>query len=115
MDVKRFRLLGLPAILLAYTFLYIATTKKDNFRCDEKCQKFIGIDTLLRKNRPYILHGQHCNDSTVCVYVKDSVSQNWSQLSDTVCMYMNAVSLFNYRVIISSVITGDTLVNKKCP
>jgi hypothetical protein len=102
-----------PAILILYGLLYIATTRTT--RCDDKCMKYYGIDTMLRKNRDYIVYSYACRDTSFCVFVKDSVARNWPALADTACTYLQAVSLPSTRIIITSTITGDTLASQRCP
>lgn len=116
MKTKYFKLFLFPLILCAYAFMYIATTKKDPLiRCDEICQKFHTVDTMIFNSRPYVTSVVQCRDTMLCIGVLDSIPRNWLLLADTACMYMNSVSLLNYWVIIQSHRTGDILVNRKCP
>src|SRR5690349_10059075 len=115
MQANRIKHLLLPLILIAYASMYIATTKKESFRCNEICMKFSQIDTMVLFRRPFITSASQCHDTAFCVLVYDTIPRNWNLLADTACMYMNSLSLFNYRVIIRSNVNGDTLVNKRCP
>lgn len=101
-----------PAILIFYALLYIATTRVE--RCDDQCQKYYGVDTMLRKNRPYVYDAFKCADTVFCLYVNDSIARNWPGLADTACSYLRSVSLPPVRIIVASANTNDTLVSQRC-
>lgn len=103
---------GLSAILGFYALLYLATTKKMQV-CDE-CQKIADVSTSLRMNRPYVQTVYECRDSTLCVFVSDTVQHDWGALADTACMYLQFQSLNAYRTVILRQF-GDTLLDRKCP
>jgi hypothetical protein len=103
----------LPAILLFYALLYMATKPAE--RCDDTCMRYFGVDTMLRKNRPYIYAGYKCSDSVFCINVKDSVARNWPLLADTACSYIRAVSLPPVLILITSIYSRDTLALQRCP
>ena len=102
---------GLFAILLFYSLLYMATTKKEGV-CDW-CQKIYDAGELFRKDRPYVFGAYPCG-ANACIQVRDSVPHNWDVFADTVCIYLKSQSLLNYRTIIMNQ-RGDTLADKKCP
>lgn len=112
MNGRKFEL-TLFAILLAYSLLYIATTKVPP--CDSSiCQKMENINTALRNSHPYFYAVGQCRDSVICTWVKDSTQINWNGFADTVCLYLNSESLIHYTTLIINV-RGDTLARKKCP
>lgn len=112
MKTNRFKI-SLFAILSVYSFLYIATTKKEPI-CDW-CQKINDAGYYLKNNRPYVLGTYPCGVSTnLCIKVNDSILHDWNALADTACMYLKSQNLSNYRTIITNQI-GDTLVNRNCP
>ncbi len=110
MKTNRFRL-GLFAILVAYSLLYIATTKPK--KCDDLCQDFNDACNLIRRDRPYVTQAFHCWDSTLCMYVMDSSQNNWNALADTACMYLKFHSINGFRIIIINQ-NQDTLADKNC-
>lgn len=104
----------LAGILGFYALLYIATKPNDDLHCDQECRIQLGVDSLLRKDRPYVYSDGFCADSTLCVFVRDT-ALNWGALSDTVCRYLAGYNRFQYRIIIRKTTTGDTLANRICP
>lgn len=105
----------LPIILLLYAFLYIATTRV--VRCDDACQRYYGVDTMLSKNRPYVVNSFKCSDSVFCIFVNDSVPHNWPGLADTACTYLHAVSLPSTWILVKGYMQPltDTLAYQRCP
>jgi hypothetical protein len=112
MKTRKFNL-WLSAILIAYSLLYIATSK--TVPCDNPmCQKMENITNALRNRHPYFYSIGECRDSVMCAWVKDTTQINWNAFADTVCLYLNSESLLHYSTIVINV-RGDTLARKKCP
>ena len=103
---------GFSLVLIIYALLYMATSKRT---CDDTCEKIGLIDQEIKKGRPFIFSVYGCNDSNLCVVVKDTIPYNWNQLADTACIYLKTQSLFNYKVTILKNNFVDTLGQVQCP
>jgi hypothetical protein len=110
---NRLAVVGFSIILGLYAFLYMATSRGD--RCDERCLKAAEVAGSLRNGRPFIMSAFLCDDTIFCMGVNDTTTRNWNNLADTTCMFLDASAFFGTTVFIRSVISGDTLVYKKCP
>jgi hypothetical protein len=104
--------IGLFAILLFYSLLYVATTKE--YPCDGVCKKIEDVSSSLHNNRTYVLGAYQCRDSVLCVMVRDSIPQNWDALADTACLFLRSQSLIHYRTVVVNQ-RQDTLAKKICP
>ena len=109
---KHLKWIVLSSVLLFYAFLYIATTK--TVPCNDLCMKMGQVSVELSSRRPYIYQAYNCNTNMLCVFVNDSIQQNWSALADTACLYLKNKNINSYSV---SVIgrSRDTLARTKCP
>ncbi len=105
----------LPAILLAYALMYVATTKP--MPCNDACVKTGEVaQRLMDGSRPYVAFAGQCYpDSFFCVGVRDSTASNWVRFSDTVCQYLQAVSLPGMTVVVTDNRNQDTLIKRRCP
>ena len=114
MKKKLVRYIVLCSVLGIYSFLYLATSyNKYNCTYDD-CQKFEMISDSLRSN-PFVQYSTKCQTNQFCVYVKDSISRDWSGLSDTTCRLLQERSAPQFVVSIISTISRDTLLNRNCP
>jgi hypothetical protein len=117
---KIIRKSGFVAILLSFTLLYIATSKKDNLTippCND-CVALAKADSILRKNTR-ILNSFSCNEKKYCLYVKDTARGNVQIVADTACTVLKSVGALDYdvRVLwINKTLDNktDTLINQKC-
>lgn len=112
MKINNFKWLLFSTVLLFYALLYIATAKST--KCDEVCQKFDKVDSLLKKDAA-VYGTWHCKTDVLCVYVNDSTSRNWNSVADTACLYMNNEGLLHYNVSIIGSFNRDTLLKQACP
>ena len=101
----------LSSVLLFYAFLYVATTKKQNY-CDS-CEKFVSISNKLLKD-PFVLGANQCNTAMLCVYVKDTAAHNWSNVGDSAGVYLKESGFTSFTVAIIGR-NKDTLSKTKCP
>lgn len=101
------------AIVVFYCALAIATDRLP--QCNDVCMKVYGVDTLLRK-KTYVFWDSRTNDTSFCVYVKDTTGINWNLLADTTCIIMNSQGLNHFHVFIiqNMIYPPDTVANKKC-
>jgi len=118
---KRYKYVFLSLILLTYALLYIATSYPPNFTCDTDCERMIGLDTTLRKNRDYVYTANRCYQpasDSICVTVKDTIGIDWNLLADTICQIATSKGLLQQNIfILKTNSTGipDTVVKKQCP
>ncbi len=118
MKLKTKRLI-LPAVLVIYAALYVATSYPA--QCSEDCMKINQLDTTLAGKFTYYYGAYRCtyfaNTDTLCIYVKDSTGINWNNFADTVCIYANSVGLYNQKLFVLryNVFPPDTLARKNCP
>lgn len=117
---KRFRFLFLSLILVTYSLLYIATTKKWN--CDADCERIDAIDSVLSKDRNYVYYTGRCGwqqgSDSICVWVKDTTGIDWNLLADTVCQVANVNGLARQKIFILKTTNSglpDTVARKQCP
>jgi hypothetical protein len=109
---EHFKFIGFFCIVFFYALLYIATSYN---RCDETCEKLGEVYTELHKTRPYILGVYKCNDTIICIPVRDTVVSNWTGVADTACLYLKAYSFTNIKVAIINNVRNDTVAIQKCP
>ena len=112
------KLFILPLILIAYAFLYLATSK--DIPCLADCEKIEKLNIALRQNREsYVHYANRCfrQSDTLCIYVKDTLGINWNLFADTVCLLATQKDLLRQKIFILK--TGryppDTLARKVCP
>jgi hypothetical protein len=118
--MKMIKYITLTVILLSFSFLYIATSYLG--RCDDNCERLYKIDSTIRHNRDYVIFANRCFNysqasDTLCVYVKDTSGINWNLLADTVCSVATQNGLARQKVfIIKNTLTPpDTVARKICP
>lgn len=116
---KIIRKSGFVAILLAFTSLYIATSKENMTPppCND-CVALAKADSILRTNTR-ILNSGSCNEKKYCVTVKDSTRSNAQIVADTACTVLKSVGALNYDVRVLWINKTpnnkiDTLINQKC-
>src|SRR3712207_2404144 len=100
----------LCAVLAGYSYLYLATSYN---KCNDECEKFLGISKTLSSN-PFVASSYLCETNRFCVLVKDSISRDWSGLSDSTCTILQERAAPNYVVSIISTFSQDTLRNRQC-
>jgi hypothetical protein len=107
--------------ILGYAFLYIATSKA--FDCEGDCLRNQALDTLIRKNHPYIyfvnVGGYRYSYDTLNVWVKDTTGVNWNLLADTICTFASGVELKHRYIYLLETDTInhrlDTVARTQCP
>ena len=82
--------------------------------CDDDCQKLQNISDSLHKN-PLVRFSGKCNTSQYCIHVNDTLQRDWSGVADTTCRLLQERAFSQFVVSVIGNVSGDTLVNRRCP
>jgi hypothetical protein len=118
--IKSIRILLVPAILIVYAALFMATKAAEP--CDDDCEKVKEVRSAIFNTREdYVLSAGRCSynrvSDTLCILVRDTSGINWNLLADTACTIATSKGLMQQKIFILKTGTSpfDTLAKKICP